>query len=55
MYNPVANFMEIIHGSYFYTLDDTLVSYEYIFIWTLSLLYIGLWLYVKLEKRIIAL
>jgi capsular polysaccharide transport system permease protein len=54
MYNPVANFMEIIHGSYFNALDDTLVSYEYVFLWTLSLLYIGLWLYVKLEKRIIS-
>jgi len=55
MYNPVANFMEIIHGSYFYALSDKFVSYEYILVWTLSLLYIGLWLYVKLEKRIISL
>jgi len=54
MYNPVANFMEIIHGFYFEALDDKFVSYEYIFLWTITLLYIGLWLYVKLEKRIIS-
>jgi capsular polysaccharide transport system permease protein len=55
LYNPVANFLEIIHGSYFHSLDTHLVSYNYIAIWTLSLLYIGLWLYIKLEKRIISL
>ena len=55
MYNPLANFMEMIHGFYFYALDDSFVSYSYMFLWTLSLLYIGLWLYVKLEKRIISL
>jgi len=55
MYNPLANFMEMIHGFYFYALDDSFISYSYMFLWTLSLLYIGLWLYVKLEKRIISL
>jgi capsular polysaccharide transport system permease protein len=54
MYNPISHFMEIIHGFYFHSLDDRFVSYWYIFIWTLSLFYIGLWLYVKLEKRIIS-
>ena len=54
MYNPIANFMEMIHGYYFNTLDDSLVSYNYIFLWTIILLYIGLWLYIKLEKRIIS-
>jgi len=53
-YNPVANFLEMIHGFYFFKLDDSFVSYEYILLWTLSLLYIGLWLYTKLEKRIIS-
>jgi len=53
-YNPLTHFMEILHGFYFHTLDDKFVSYEYILIWTLSLLYIGLWFYVKLEKRIIS-
>jgi capsular polysaccharide transport system permease protein len=54
LYNPLTHFMEIIHGSYFYILDDRLVAYSYISLWTFSLLYIGLWLYVKLEKRIIS-
>ena len=54
MYNPVAHFLEIIHGFYFEVLDDKFVSYDYIFLWTIILLYIGLWLYVKLEKRIIS-
>jgi len=53
-YNPLTHFMEMIHGFYFYALDDSFVSYEYITIWILSLLYIGLWLYIKLEKRIIS-
>ena len=55
MYNPLANFMEMIHCFYFSALDDQFVSYSYMLLWTLSLLYIGLWLYVKLEKRIISL
>jgi len=54
LYNPLANFMEMIHGFFFYGLDDRFVSYEYITVWTLALLYCGLWLYVKLEKRIIS-
>ena len=54
MYNPLTHFMEIIHGFYFESLDDKFVSYEYISLWTIILLYIGLWLYVKLEKRIIS-
>ena len=54
LYNPLTHFMEILHGFYFHALDDSFVSYEYILVWTLSLLYIGLWFYVKLEKRIIS-
>jgi len=54
LYNPLAHFLEIIHGFYFHTLDDSMVSYSYILLWTLSLLYIGLWFYVKLEKRILS-
>jgi capsular polysaccharide transport system permease protein len=54
LYNPLTHFMEMIHGFYFHALNDSLVSYNYILIWTLSLLYSGLWLYVKLEKRIIS-
>ena len=54
LYNPLTHIMEIIHGSYFSVLDDSYVDYTYILVWTLSLLYIGLWSYVKLEKRIVS-
>jgi capsular polysaccharide transport system permease protein len=54
LYNPVAHCMEIIHGSYFYALDVHLVSYEYVILWALFFLYSGLWLYTRLEKRIIS-
>jgi len=55
LYNPLVHFLEMIHGTYFYALDDALVSYSYMLLWTLSLLYIGLWFYIKLEKRILSL
>ncbi len=55
LYNPLTNFMEMIHGYYFYTLDDRYVDYSYMAIWTVSLLFIGLWLYQKLEKKIVSL
>jgi len=54
LYVPLTHFMEMIHGSYFYALDTKFVSYEYIILWTMSLFYVGMWLYVKLEKRIIS-
>ena len=54
LYNPLAHFLEMIHGSYFHALDDRYVSYDYMIFWTLSLLYLGLWFYVKLERRIIS-
>ena len=54
LYNPLTHFMEIIHGYYFVALDDKFVDYNYIILWTFSLLYIGLWSYVKLERRIIS-
>jgi len=52
--NPLAHIMEIIHGYYFIALDDKYVDYNYIFVWILGLLFVGLWLYRKLEKRIIS-
>ena len=54
LYNPVVHFIELIHGSYFLGLDDRFVSYEYMLLWTMFLLYSGLWIYEKLEKRIIS-
>ena len=52
--NPLTHVIELIHGSYFEALDTKYVNYSYIALWTLFLLYIGLWLYYKLEKRIIS-
>ncbi len=54
-YNPLAHFMELLHSCYFVALDDTFVDYNYILLWTLIPLYIGLWSYSRLEKRIISL
>lgn len=55
LYNPLTHFMEMIHGSYFYTLDVKHVDYIYMMYWTIPFLFAGLWLYMKLEKRIISL
>lgn len=54
LYNPLVHFMEMIHGYYFMALDDRFVDYNYMLLWTLILLFIGLWAYLKLEKRIIS-
>lgn len=54
MYNPLASFMEIIHGFYFQALDDRFVEYHYITIWTITQLFVGMWLYLRLEKKIIS-
>jgi len=53
-YNPLASFMEMIHGFYFKALDDRFVEYWYIGMWTIILLYAGMWLYIRLEKKIIS-
>jgi capsular polysaccharide transport system permease protein len=53
-YNPLAHFIEMIHDNYFYVLNDDFVDYEYMLIWTIIPLYIGLLLYRKLEKGIIS-
>jgi len=54
LYNPLVHFMEMIHGNYFYDLDDRFVDYEYMAIWTAVTLFSGLWLYIFLEKRIVS-
>ena len=53
--NPLVHFMELIHAGYIETLTDRFVDYTYMFVWTLTPLFIGLWLYVRLEKKIISL
>ena len=54
-YNPLAHFMELLHSYYFVVLNDDFVDYNYILMWTFIPLYIGLWSYQRLEKRIISL
>jgi len=54
LYNPVVHFMEMIHGNYFYTLDDSYVDYTYMLLWTITPLYAGLWFYVRVEKKIVS-
>jgi len=54
LYNPLVHFMEMIHGAYIYGLDDRFVDYNYMLMWTIIPLFIGLWLYVRLEKRILS-
>lgn len=54
LYNPLVHFMELIHGAYMYELDDRFVDYGYMALWTIVPLFMGTWLYSKLEKRIIA-
>ena len=55
LYNPLTHFMEMIHGYYFEVLDDRFVDYNYILLWSVSFLFIGLWFYRYLEERIISL
>jgi capsular polysaccharide transport system permease protein len=55
LYNPVVHFIEMIHGNFFYTLNDVYVDYFYMVLWTLLPLYAGLWLYKKIEYRILSL
>ncbi|SFV75741.1 Capsular polysaccharide ABC transporter, permease protein KpsM [hydrothermal vent metagenome] len=51
--NPLTHFMEMIHGFYFYALDTQYVDYEYMLYWTLIPLWIGLFFYIRSEKRIL--
>ena len=54
LHNPLVHFMEMIHGAYIYGLDDRFVDYQYILMWTIIPFFIGMWLYNKMEKRIIS-
>jgi len=54
LYNPLVHFMEMIHGYYVEGLDTRFVDYNYMLLWTVIPLFIALWLYERLEKRIIS-
>ncbi|MCF6243634.1 MAG: ABC transporter permease [Sulfurovum sp.] len=55
LYNPLTHFIVFIHSAYFQVIDSSPVDYTYMILWTTSLLFAGLWYYIKLEKRIISL
>lgn len=54
LYNPLVHFMEFIHASYLPELTDKYVDFRYMFLWTVTPLFMGLWLYIRLEKKIIS-
>jgi len=54
LYNPLVHFMEMIHAAYIPQLDDRFVDYNYMMLWTLIPLFMGIWLYSHLEHRIIS-
>ena len=54
LYNPLTHFMEMIHGYYFHSLNTYYVDYEYMVYWTLIPLWIGLFFYIRAEKRILS-
>ena len=53
LYNPVAHFMEWLHGSYVVGVDTRYVDLLYILEWTIVPLFLALWLYRKSEGRFI--
>lgn len=53
-YNPLAHFMEMMHAYYFHVLNDDFVDYQYLLLWTVVPLYMGLWLYRHLEEKIVS-
>lgn len=55
LYNPLIHFMEMLHGNYFRVLDTAYVDYNYMLLWTIFPLFIGLFLYRRSEKKIVGL
>lgn len=55
VYNPIIHFIEMIHGNYFLVLDTSYVDYEYMTYWTLIPLFVGLFFYIRSEKKILSL
>ena len=54
LYNPLVHFLEMIHAAYMPELDDRFVDYKYMFLWTVTPLFIGTWLYIRLQEKIIS-
>jgi len=54
LYNPIIHFMELLHAEYFIVLCDLYVDYEYMIFWTMIPLFLGLYGYHRLERKIIS-
>lgn len=52
LYNPIVHFIELVHGSYLYGLDIYYVDFNYMFLWTVIPLFLGLYFYIKTERKI---
>ena len=52
--NPLLHFLELIRTYYFETLRSPYADLGYVLCWTISVLFLSLWLYEKLQKKIIA-
>jgi capsular polysaccharide transport system permease protein len=52
LYNPIVHFVELIHGSYIEALHTDYVDFEYMFLWTIIPLFLGLYFYIKAERKI---
>ncbi|NCU32897.1 MAG: hypothetical protein EOM23_08205 [Candidatus Moranbacteria bacterium] len=52
--NPLLHLLELIRVSFFPTFTSPYANVGYIIVWIISLNLLGLWLYSRLERRIIA-
>lgn len=52
LYNPIVHFVELVHGSYIDVLHTDYVDFEYMFLWTTIPLFLGLYFYLKSERKI---
>jgi capsular polysaccharide transport system permease protein len=52
LYNPIVHFLELIHGSYINVLHTDYVDFQYMFLWTIIPLFLGLYFYLKSERKI---
>lgn len=52
LYNPIVHFIELIHGSYISSLGIVYVDFKYMFLWTIIPLFLGLFIYIKAERKI---
>jgi capsular polysaccharide transport system permease protein len=54
LYNPIVHFVELIHGSYINVLHTDYVDFQYMFLWTIIPLFLGLYFYINSERKIVS-